>query len=527
MVSLSVRENWQACSLLLQRGNYFTSTYSILAMSGQLLTFVLLWDCQEAFGGFWIVLCPLWWLLRAGCSWSWWLWQLPTPLGVVPFCLGAALASWGSRNGLGKDFVVQPPAESRSSSALLWASLWWSNFHLGVFQIGAGHGKGVSQLAPALLHVELALQGHCRDTAGTPPCSLGWRGRSQMCPQGCPSRACLASPPTYRKSRQESFPGSKTTAKGEGEEPEELGAGAAHRDQLLGVRHRAGTETKLHNPLLQELCAISTLWWREGGPAVMGGRREPDRFPSPALSASAARFPLSDLVFLSPQPLCASSRLCRGVLSTVGDKDTSELAQKRGRATWVPGWQWQQDAVASRAAHTNTESPRAAAWEETVRAGAVLQLLGQAGWLWGMAGPWACWGLQLLSRCHRITWGYPELQGTHQDRHSPAPDPALGPQVKTNLLRQIKPKIWDVPRASLDNPSPCNLPPCERRWTRCDGWQGGHLRAFPTPALSASALSRCSHPPISPSCPHKGPTNDGQRGLNPFHDLLKALNEIP
>lgn len=46
------------------------------------LTFVLLW---EAFGGLWIVSCPLWWLLGAGgfCS-SWWLW------GIVPSCLGGA-----------------------------------------------------------------------------------------------------------------------------------------------------------------------------------------------------------------------------------------------------------------------------------------------------------------------------------------------------------------------------------------------------------------------------------------------------
>lgn len=53
MVPLSMRENWQAWSLLLQRGDYFPSTYSILAMSGQLLTFLLLWGSQEAF----------WWLL--------------------------------------------------------------------------------------------------------------------------------------------------------------------------------------------------------------------------------------------------------------------------------------------------------------------------------------------------------------------------------------------------------------------------------------------------------------------------------
>lgn len=71
-------ENWQAWSPLSQRENYFTSTYSILAMSGQLLTFVLLWGSQEPFGGFWIVLWPL----KAGAG------GFCQHLGVVPFCLG-------------------------------------------------------------------------------------------------------------------------------------------------------------------------------------------------------------------------------------------------------------------------------------------------------------------------------------------------------------------------------------------------------------------------------------------------------
>lgn len=38
---LVYKENWQAGNFLLQRSNYFTSTYSILAVSGELLTFVL------------------------------------------------------------------------------------------------------------------------------------------------------------------------------------------------------------------------------------------------------------------------------------------------------------------------------------------------------------------------------------------------------------------------------------------------------------------------------------------------------
>lgn len=37
---------------------------------------------------------------------------------------------------------------------------------------------------------------------------------------------------------------------------------------------------------------------------------------------------------------------------------------------------------------------------------------------------------------------------THKDHQSPTPDPELDPQVKTDLLRQLKPKIWDVPEQS-------------------------------------------------------------------------------
>lgn len=53
-----------------------------------------------------------------------WLLQL---LGVVPFCLGAALASWGSGNEAGKDFVpfraFSP--QKRAKSLALGEPIWW------------------------------------------------------------------------------------------------------------------------------------------------------------------------------------------------------------------------------------------------------------------------------------------------------------------------------------------------------------------------------------------------------------------
>lgn len=106
MVSLSARENWQAWSTLLQRANYFASTYSILVMSGKLLTFVLCYSSTEASGDFCIVLWPLQCVLRAavaegstdlvafaGANDSWYL---------APLVL---MASWGSRSEAGKDCV--------------------------------------------------------------------------------------------------------------------------------------------------------------------------------------------------------------------------------------------------------------------------------------------------------------------------------------------------------------------------------------------------------------------------------------
>ena len=48
---LVYRENWQARSTLLQRANYFASTYSILAVSGKLLAFILLCGSSGLFDG--------------------------------------------------------------------------------------------------------------------------------------------------------------------------------------------------------------------------------------------------------------------------------------------------------------------------------------------------------------------------------------------------------------------------------------------------------------------------------------------
>lgn len=45
---------------------------------------------------------------------------------------------------------------------------------------------------------------------------------------------------------------------------------------------------------------------------------------------------------------------------------------------------------------------------------------------------------------------------------------------------------------------------------------------IPAPAFSHCVMS----PALPPPAPKNGPTNDGQRGLNPFH-ALEPLNEIP
>lgn len=79
---------------------------------------------------------------------------------------------------------------------------------------------------------------------------------------------------------------------------------------------------------------------REGGPGAGWHGGNPRAFPPPALSASGARFPPSNLVFLiSAAPLCqqqavlGSALLC-GVTRTA-QSCPSPVAEPRGRA-WVP-----------------------------------------------------------------------------------------------------------------------------------------------------------------------------------------------
>lgn len=162
----------------------------------------------------------------------------------------------------------------------------------------------------------------------------------------------------------------------------------------------------------RELCANSTLW-REGRWTRCDGWQggNPTAFPSPAPSASGAQFPLSNLFFLSLQPLCASTRLCWGVLSAVGDKDTSELPRTRGRAVrpcvgagggrgsrmlWVPA-----------AAHKNNVNPSAADWGRKLpRCSSSAAVSGPGGVGLGAGG---CWGhgagadaLGGSSSCHGV-----------------------------------------------------------------------------------------------------------------------------
>lgn len=131
-------------------------------------------------------------------------------------------------------------------------------------------------------------------------------------------------------------------------------------------------------------------------------RREPGSvsFPSSPCKPSAVSF--IKLVFLiSSAPLCQHKGLCWGVLSSVGDKDTSELAQKGGRATGPcvgagGGRGCRMLRLPAAAAHTNNVSPSAAGWGRKL-----LRCFSPA------AGPGrvdlraaGCWGqgLQFLSR---------------------------------------------------------------------------------------------------------------------------------
>lgn len=131
---LSVRKNWQAWSALLQRANYFASTYSILAMSDKPLTFVLHCGSKAAFGGFCIVLWPLQCVLRASSSrrgaQSHWILRVLVVLGVfVPFVLVARWPCGALEMRLGRLVCILgaqraaggacPVSHSWSSSALL------------------------------------------------------------------------------------------------------------------------------------------------------------------------------------------------------------------------------------------------------------------------------------------------------------------------------------------------------------------------------------------------------------------------